>query len=139
MSATILLAANPLPLALVTCLEDLGYEVATVEDGRGTLQGLERYTPNLLILDADMLMASGLGTCDRLHGSLEHHNLPVVMMSTLAAFREQSVAHLLDAKVVLNRPIAGEVAAVVEGLLGSIQIGNTAQEVEDARLWRTAS
>ena len=139
MSAKILLAANPLPLALVMCLEDLGYEVATVEDGRGALESVQRRTPNLLILDANMLMASGLGTCDRLHCLLEHHHLSVVMTSTLSDFRERSVAQLMNAKVVLNRPIAGEVAAVVEGLLGSVQAQNTTREVEDARLWRTAS
>ncbi len=139
MSAKILLAANPLPLALVMCLEDLGYEVATVEDGHGALESVQRRTPDLLILDADMLMTSGLGTCDRLHCLLEHHNLPVVMTSTLSNFREQSIAHLMNAKVVLNRPIAGEVAAVVEGLLGSVQAQRTTREVEDARLWRTAS
>ena len=139
MSATILLAANPLPLALVTCLEDLGYEVITAEDGRGALERLGWHTPNLLILDADMLMASGLGTCDRLRCLLEFHDFPVVMTSTLSDFRERSVAHLMNAKVVLNRPIAGEVAAVVEGLLGSVQARKTTQEVEDVRLWRTAS
>ena len=139
MSATIFLAANPLPLALVTCLEDLGYEVATAEDGRGTLQSLGRRTPDLLVLDADMFMVSGLGTCNKLRCLLEHHTFPVVMTSALSDFREQSVAHLMNAKVVLNQPIAGEVAAVVEGLLGSVQTRTTAQEVEDARLWRTAS
>ena len=139
MSATILLAANPLPLALVTCLEDLGYEVATAEDGRGTLQSLGRRTPDLLILDADMFMVSGLGTCEKLRCLLEYHHLPVVMTSTLSDFREQSAAQLVSAKVVLSNPIVGEIAATVEGLLGSVQTRTTAQEVEDARLWRTAS
>ena len=138
MPATILLAANPLPLALVTCLDDLGYEVVTAEDGREVLAHLGRQTPALLILDADTLVESGLGTCDRVRCLLEHHNLPVVMTSTLSDFRERSVAHLVNAKVVLDRPLAGEVAAVVEGLLGSVQV-RTVQEVEDARLWRTAS
>lgn len=139
MPATILLAANPLPLALVTCLDDLGYEVKTVEDGREALAHLGTRAPDLLILDADMLMESGLGTCNTLRCTLERHTLPVVMTSTLSDFRERSVAHLMNAKVVLNRAIAGEVAAVVEGLLGSVQTRTTTQEVEDARLWRTAS
>ena len=138
MPVTILLAANPLPLALVTCLDDLGYEVKTVEDGREAVASLRRQTPDLLILDADTFMASGLGTCDRLRCLLEHHDLPVVMTSTLSDFREWSAAQLMNAKVTLHNPMAGEVAAVVEGLLGSVQV-RTVQEVEDARLWRTAS
>ena len=136
MPATILLAANPLPLALVTCLDDLGYEVKTVEDGREALAHLGRRTPNLLILDADMLMESGLGTCGALHYLLERHTLPVVMTGTLSDFREKSVAQLIKAKVTLHEPMAGEVAAVVEGLLGSAHQSDV-QEVE--RLWRTAS
>ena len=137
MPAKILLAASPLPLALVTCLDDLGYEVVTAEDGRETLAYLRRQTPDLLILDADTLMESGLGTCDKLRCSSEYHALPIVMTSTLSDFREGSVAQLMNAKVVLHSPMAGEVAAVVEGLLGSVQV-RTVQEVE-ARLWRTAS
>ena len=136
MSATLLLTANPLPLMLVTCLDDLGYEVVTAESGRGMLEYLGRRTPDLLILDADMLMASGLGTCEKLHRLLEHRDLPVVMTSTLSDFCERSVAHLVNAKVVLRSSIAGEVAATVEGLLGRAQ-QNPAHE--DARRWRTAS
>ena len=139
MAATVLLTANPLPLALVTCLDGLGYEVVTAEDGRGTLEHLGRHMPDLLILDADTLMASGLGTCHRLRCLPEYSDLPIVLTSTLSDLRERSAAHLMNAKVVLNRPLAGEVAAVVEGLLGSARVRDTVQEVEDARLWRTAS
>ncbi len=137
MSATLLLAANPLPLTLITCLDDLGYEVVTAEGGRGMLEHLGRRTLDLLILDADMLMASGLGTCEKLTCLLKHYDLPVIMTSTLSNFRERSVTHLVNAKVVLHSPMAGEVAAMVEGLLGNAYQKLT--QADEARRWRTAS
>ena len=143
MSATILLAANPLPLSLTSCLEDLGYEVVMAEDGRSVLGFLQHQTPDLLILDATTLMASGLDVCKKLKCVSGQRDLSVVMTSTLSGVREQSAAQLVGAKVVLDRPKAGEVAAMVEGLLDTIQMGgqNRAPDTarEDARLWRTAS
>lgn len=138
MPAKILLAANPLPLALVTCLEDLGYEVTVVEEGQDVLRSLQRHTPSLLILDADMLLESDIGTCDRLHRSLSFAGFPIVMTSAVSGLREQSAARIIGAKVVLNSPVAGEVAAMAEGLLGGVQKRQEV-EAEDARLWRTAS
>ena len=132
MSATILLAANPLPLSLVTYLEALGHEVMMVEDGRRALGFLQRHTPDLLILDAGVLMMSGLGTCDSLGCVLGQRDLSVVMTSALAGFRERSAAQLTRARVVLKRPTAGEVAAVAEALLSDLQVAPT-------RRWRTAS
>ena len=129
--SAILLAANLLPLSLVTYLETLGYEVTMAEDGRGLLRSLQRQTPDLLILDAGVLLTSGLGTCDSLGRVLEQRDLSVIMTSALSGLSERSVAQLARARVVLNHPTAGEVAAVAAGFMGDIQT--------PARLWRTAS
>ena len=132
MAASVLLVTNPLPLSLVTCLEDLGYAVMMAEDGRAALHHLEQRKPDLLIIDAEVLVASGLGTCTRLRSVLEDAALPVVMWSALAGLREQSTAQLIGARMTLSNPTASEVAAVVEGLLCHVQ-------PEPARLWRAAS
>ena len=132
MSATILLAANPLPLSLVTYLEALGHEVMMAENGHRTLGFLERQTPDLLILDAGVLMTSGLATCDSLCCLLGQRDLSVVMTSALSSFCERSAARLIGAKMVLKNPSSSEIAALVEGLLGDVQVA-------PARRWRTAS
>ena len=104
------------------------------EDARGALYHLEQRPPDLLIMDAGVLAASGLGTCKELQGKLETLGLPVILLSTLAGLREQSAARLVDAYMTMSHPTTSEVVAVVEGLLGHVGLSH-----EAPRLWRTAS
>ena len=104
-------------------LQKLGVEVSLAENGQLTLEALETRMPDVVLLDLQMPVLSGLEVSRRIR-SREHAlglpRLPIIAVTanSSAADREASLAAGADA--FLAKPFAApELAAQIEALLGS--------------------
>ena len=66
---------------LSSMLEDHGYEVRPVTNGRQALQAVERDPPDLILLDIGMPDMDGYEVCRRLRASERAHDVPVIFIT----------------------------------------------------------
>jgi CheY-like chemotaxis protein len=105
-------------------LQKLGFEVSLAEDGQLALAALETRLPDVLLLDLQMPVLSGLEVARRIREREQALNLPrlpiiAVTANSSAADREASLAAGADA--FLAKPFtAPELAEQIEALLGPV-------------------
>jgi CheY-like chemotaxis protein len=105
-------------------LQKLGCEVSLAENGQLALEALETRSPDVLLLDLQMPVLSGLEVARRVREREQALNLPrlpiiAVTANSSAADREASLAAGADA--FLAKPFtAPELAAQIEALLGPV-------------------
>lgn len=66
--------------AMQMMLEDAGYEVMTVEDGK-TVQDMKGELPDVLLLDIWMSGMDGTGICQRLKSQNRTKDIPIILCS----------------------------------------------------------
>jgi DNA-binding response OmpR family regulator len=62
-------------------LEDSGYEVDTLSDGRMLLDKIKAHTPDLILLDIMLGNVDGRDLCKNVKGTIETNGIPVIMIS----------------------------------------------------------
>lgn len=62
-------------------LEDSGYEVDTLSDGRHLQEAITRHTPDLILLDIMLGNVDGRDLCRNVKAHLETNGIPVIMIS----------------------------------------------------------
>jgi CheY-like chemotaxis protein len=75
--------------ALGRMLEDQGYEVRLVPNGRLALRAVEASTPDLILLDISMPEMDGYETCEQLKADERFANVPVIFLSGLADIEDK--------------------------------------------------
>jgi DNA-binding response OmpR family regulator len=78
--------------------EDEGYEVVDARDGRAALDCVKRDPPDAVILDINMPGIDGLQTLTRIHDL--DRQLPVILHSAYAAYKDQFISWIADAYVI---------------------------------------
>jgi len=70
-------------LILAHVLQDAGYRVVTVDDGRAALKHLETNVPALVITDVTMPGMDGFELCRAIRADQNRQNLPVLLLTNL--------------------------------------------------------
>lgn len=65
-------------------LRRLGFQVTTADDGLMCLEALRQHTPNVVVLDPELLWGGGDGIAAVLLDNPETRSVPVVLLSTHA-------------------------------------------------------
>lgn len=90
--------------AMQRWLDAQGFEVRALGSGRQLLQGLERWSADLVLLDLDEPEASGLAACRELRAT--GHVLPVLMLSASADEIDRVVGLEVGADDYLAKPVS---------------------------------
>lgn len=76
---------NPTNLGvLFEYLHNTDFKVLVAEDGRGALEGVSHYTPDIILLDIMMPGLDGFETCRRLKANEATKDIPVIFMTALS-------------------------------------------------------
>jgi len=89
-------------------------ELAFAADGLEGLEQVERFRPDLVLLDVDMPRLDGLEMCRRLRASADHAELPILFQTALDSDEEQVACFEAGGSDFISKPIKpGEVVARV--------------------------
>jgi len=95
-----------------------GYEILKAEDGEAALKTIEENTVDLVLLDVMMPKIDGFEVCRRIKGDERLRNIPVVLITALAAKEDRIKGIEAGAEDFITKPIdKGEVLARVRMLL----------------------
>lgn len=82
-------------------LEDSGYEVDILSDGKYLFEKIKANTPNLILLDIMLGAFDGRELCKDIKRNIETHNIPVVLISA-----SHNIAELVNPQEAPNAFIA---------------------------------
>ncbi|MBI4965179.1 MAG: response regulator [Desulfomonile tiedjei] len=85
-------------------LEDEGYEVTTLPDGRDLLTTVEKEAPDCIILDIKMREYNGLDLLQQIRK--QHYDLPVILNSAYSSFKVDLKAVAADYYVVKSSDLS---------------------------------
>ena len=110
---------QPDELELVdSILRDEGFVTETAGDGIEALQKLQRYRPDLIVVDASMPRMNGFTFCETLRRNPATATIPVIMLTGLRSHFDRLNAFAHGANVYLTKPFAvEELVAKVNELL----------------------
>ena len=109
---------------IVTALEFLlqksGYEVLVAQDGEAALQQVEKYLPDLVLLDVMMSVKSGYEVCQRMRERADWQHIKIIMLSAKGREAEVNKGLSLGADYYLTKPFSNkELVAKIDELLGA--------------------
>jgi DNA-binding response OmpR family regulator len=107
---------------IVTALEFLlqrrGYETRWAKNGEEALSEIERFAPDLVLLDVMMPRKSGYEVCQRVRGRPEWGHIKIIMLSAKGREVEVSKGVSLGADLYITKPFSNtELVAKIDGLL----------------------
>jgi DNA-binding response OmpR family regulator len=107
---------------IVTALEFLlqrrGYETRVAKNGDEALAEIERFAPDLVLLDVMMPRKSGYEVCQRMRGRAEWRHIKIIMLSAKGRDVEVSKGVSLGADLYITKPFSNtELVAKIDGLL----------------------
>ncbi len=82
-----------------------GYEVALAENGEAALNELERFTPQFILMDAQMPKMDGFSACKAIASHPSYKNIPVFMATSLNAASDIDKAFAHGAYDYLEKPV----------------------------------
>jgi CheY-like chemotaxis protein len=85
-------------------LEDAGYQVGIVTDGRHALQKLETEKFDLILLDIMMPFISGWEVLEAMRSDEKTRNVPVALLTARASPREDNQPHPTDYCDYITKP-----------------------------------
>ena len=80
--------------ALASLLEPRGYRVVAVSSGREVLDQASLVRPDIVVMDADLADADSITVCRTLRQNRAAWNMPVVMITSTPATKQQRIAAL---------------------------------------------
>ncbi|HKT04653.1 MAG TPA: response regulator [Rugosimonospora sp.] len=83
-----------------------GFEVQTASGGRKALSIMERWSPDLAILDVSMPEMSGIELCKHLRGTLRTQELPIIMLTARTHIKHEHEGLMAGADVYLTKPFS---------------------------------
>jgi DNA-binding response OmpR family regulator len=96
------------------------YSFLEASDAGGAIELVERFRPDLILLDVMLPGASGLSVLEAVRGAPESSGTPVLVISAFSAESDRRAALAAGATGFLRKPFdPEELEALVEGLLGS--------------------
>ena len=109
---------------IVTALEFLlqrrGYETCVAKNGDDALSEIERFAPDLVLLDVMMPRKSGYEVCQRMRGRPEWRHIKIIMLSAKGREVEVSKGVSLGADLYITKPFSHtELVAKIDGLLAA--------------------
>jgi DNA-binding response OmpR family regulator len=107
---------------IVTALEFLlqrrGYETRWAKNGEEALSEIERFAPDLVLLDVMMPRKSGYEVCQRVRDRPEWGHIKIIMLSAKGREVEVSKGVSLGADLYITKPFSNtELVAKIDGLL----------------------
>jgi len=72
-------------------LEDKGYEVETLTDGRNLFTTIQQYHPDLIILDIMLGNMDGRKLCQEVKAQAHTNNIPVILLSASHAVQRHNL------------------------------------------------
>lgn len=98
-------------------MQDAGYQVLTARDGLDALAVLERYTPDVALVDLEMPRMNGLDLTKSMRNRPQTKNTPVVMITSRYTDRHRALAIDAGVNEFLTKPYTEEVLLGVVGAL----------------------
>ncbi len=87
------------------CLSDEDYIIEMAEDGRSTLEKVEQFHPDLILLDIMMPKMSGFEVCQLLKNNSSTQDIPVLMVTALRENADIEKAVDAGADDFLSKPV----------------------------------
>jgi chemotaxis protein histidine kinase CheA/ActR/RegA family two-component response regulator len=107
-------------------MQDAGYQVITARDGLDALAMLERYTPDVALVDLEMPRMNGLDLAKSMRNRPQTKTTPVVMITSRFTDRHRALALEAGVNEFLTKPYTEEVLlGVVDALLRTQTKRNT--------------
>jgi DNA-binding response OmpR family regulator len=85
-----------------------GHVLGTVPDGEDVLNLLKRKQPDLVLLDCNMELTSGLEVLRRLRNSHSYYRLPVIMLTARTSAEDKRIALSMGANGYVCKPFDPE-------------------------------
>jgi DNA-binding response OmpR family regulator len=106
---------------LLVNLERRGYEVKLVEDSRKALETIERFEPELVILDVMMPNVDGWELLKMIKDNPHFDGVKVLMLTARVSPRDRMIGRdILKADEYMNKPfVVGDLLTVLQRMLGN--------------------
>lgn len=106
-AAKILIVEDYLPLAetLEYQLRRAGYETRRANDGKMAIQVAAEFLPDVVFLDIDLPILTGVEVCSQLRGKPETKNALILMLSALGEESDQVVGFAVGADDYIVKPV----------------------------------
>ena len=124
MGAKILIAEDEpnIVASLEFLLQSKDYETCVARDGAEALELVERFQPDLLLLDVMMPLVNGFDVCRAIRGNPAYGGVKIVMLSARGRDAEQAQGLALGADAYVTKPFSTqELLAKVGSLLPEAQ------------------
>ena len=99
-------------------LEDDGYDVVTLESGRGLVEKVREETPDVIVLDIKMVDGNGLDLLQEVRR--EFYDLPVILCSAYGSYKGDIKSIAADYYVVKSSDLAELKKRITEALESEI-------------------
>lgn len=86
-------------------LEEVGYRVEDAVDGKEGLEAVERFKPDLVLLDLMMPELDGFEVCAQLRANPEYKQLPIMMVTALDDVKSIDRAYEVGATSFVTKPV----------------------------------
>jgi chemotaxis protein histidine kinase CheA len=104
--------------ALEQLMQDAGFEVATARDGFEALAAIQARPTHALLVDLEMPRMNGLEVTRNLRNHAETRDLPVVMITSRATDKHQTMAEQAGVTRMLGKPFSEDsLVVLVRGLI----------------------
>lgn len=109
-----------LVLALELLMKKQGYEIETADDGEKAVEAVERFRPDLILLDVMMPKVDGYEVCQRIRANPAHRGVTIVMLTAKGREVEREKGLALGADLYITKPFSTrEVVRQVKEILDS--------------------
>jgi two-component system, cell cycle response regulator DivK len=99
-------------------LEQAGFSVASVSDGAEVMREVERFRPELVIMDINLPNVSGIHLIERLKASPEHRLVPILAITAYVGKPEEARIREAGARDYLAKPVSmRQLLSAIERLL----------------------
>lgn len=106
-------------ISLEFLMQHAGYEVQGAADGAEALRELDRFRPDLILLDIMLPLHDGFEVCQRIRGDPALKHVKIVMLTAKGREVEITKGLALGADLYITKPFATrELLASVRQLLG---------------------
>ncbi|HEX2649883.1 MAG TPA: response regulator [Burkholderiales bacterium] len=87
-------------------LQSKDYETCVARDGAEALELVERFQPDLLLLDVMMPLVNGFEVCRAIRGNPAHEGVKIVMLSARGRDAERAQGLALGADAYVTKPFS---------------------------------
>ena len=104
--------------AIEFLLRQGGFEVRTAQNGKEALRCVEEWSPDLVLLDVMMPLASGYEVCQRIREREDWRHIRIIMLSAKGRDAEVNKGLAVGADVYITKPFSTrDLMARIRGLL----------------------